>query len=111
TLFDRHEIESFRTLFNLLAEYLTGPKDNLLSIALFGPRGSGKSFAALQVAEAASKGHKVRYLRFDLSQFTQLDDLVAAFHSIRDCSLEGYIPIVYFNGFDANFSNSPFGWL
>ncbi|OCL03572.1 hypothetical protein AOQ84DRAFT_143720 [Glonium stellatum] len=116
-LFDRHEIESFRTLFNSLAEYLAVPESRPLSIALFGPRNSGKSFAALQVAETASKGHKVRQLRYDLSQFTQLDDLLSAFHSVRDCTLEGFTPLVYFNGFDSDFAGSQsgagsqFGWL
>ncbi|KAK2762829.1 hypothetical protein FQN54_001004 [Arachnomyces sp. PD_36] len=110
-LVDRHDIESFRTLFNFLEEYLAARKGKPLSIALFGPRGSGKSFSAFQVAEAATKGQKTQRLRFDLSQFTGLDDLLAAFHSVRDCTLEGFIPLVYFNGFDTPFSGTQFGWF
>jgi hypothetical protein len=110
-LFDRHEIESWRSIFSFLREYLAAPMKRPLSIALFGPRGSGKAFAAMQVAEAATRGHKTSTLRFDLSQFTSLEGLVAAFHSIRDCSLNGSVPLVYFGGFDADFAGSSLGWL
>ncbi|KAL4971311.1 hypothetical protein BDW66DRAFT_30574 [Aspergillus desertorum] len=110
-LFDRHEIESCRTIFNFLSEYLAAPTKRPLSIALFGSRGSGKAFAAMQVAEAAVTGQRASILHFDLSQFTSIDDLLTAFHSIRDCSLKGSIPLVYFNGFDVDFAGSPLGWL
>ena len=110
-LFDRQEIESFRNLYNTLSEYLAITENKPLSIALFGLRGSGKSFAALHVADSASTGRKVRHLHFDLAQFTQLDDLLAAFHSIRDCALQGFVPFVYFNSFDTSFSGSQCGWL
>ncbi|KAK7398625.1 hypothetical protein QQX98_011985 [Neonectria punicea] len=110
-LFDRQEIELFRTLFNFLKLYFSSPKTKPLSIALCGPRGSGKAFAALQVAQSAAKGQNVQQLRFDLSQFTSPSDLLAAFHSVRDCTLEGSIPLVYFSGFDGNLSGSDLGWL
>ena len=110
-LFDRQEIESFRTIFNTLSQYLVPSNNKPLSIALFGLRGSGKSFAALQVAETASKGKKVRQLRFDLAQFTHLNDLFAAFHSVRDCALQGFTPLVYFDGFDTRNSGGNLGWL
>ncbi|KAH7144416.1 hypothetical protein B0J13DRAFT_555149 [Dactylonectria estremocensis] len=110
-LFDRQEIELFRSLFNFLNLYFSSPKTKPLNIALCGPRGAGKAFAALQVAESAAKGQAFQQLRFDLSQFTSSDDLLAAFHSVRDCNLEGNIPLVYFSGFDGNFSGSQLGWL
>ncbi|KAJ5636381.1 uncharacterized protein N7484_009694 [Penicillium longicatenatum] len=110
-LFDRHEIESCRSIFSFLREYLAAPMNRPLSIALFGPRGSGKAFTAMQLAEAAARGKKASTLRFDLSQFTSVDDLVAAFHSIRDCSLKGSAPLVYLRGFDTDFAGLPLGWL
>lgn len=48
-----HEIESFRTLFNFVQEYSAVSQTKPLNIALFGPRGLGRSFAAMQVARAA----------------------------------------------------------
>ncbi|KAH8670088.1 hypothetical protein BGZ61DRAFT_460542 [Ilyonectria robusta] len=110
-LFDRQEIELFRTLFNFLNLYFSSPKTKPLSIALCGPRGAGKAFAALQVAQSAAKGQKVKELRFDLSQFTSPDDLLAAFHSVRDCTLGGSIPLVYISGFDGSLAGSQLGWL
>ncbi|KPM38527.1 hypothetical protein AK830_g8045 [Neonectria ditissima] len=110
-LFDRQEIELFRTLFNFLKLYFSSPKTKPLSIALCGPRGAGKAFAALQVAKSAAKGQIIQELRFDLAQFTSPSDLLAAFHSVRDCTLEGSIPLVYFSGFDASFLGSDLGWL
>lgn len=110
-LFDRREIESCRSIFSFLREYLAAPMKRPLSIALFGPRGSGKAFAAMQVAEAATRDQKAWTICFDLSQFTSVDDLIAAFHAIRDCSLKGSIPLVYFRAFDTDFAGSPLGWL
>lgn len=96
-VFDRKKIELFQTLFHSLDEYLAVPQTKPLSIAFIGPRGSSKSFAALQVAESASAGRKVRQLRFDPAQFGTLEDLTKAFHQIRDSTLEGFMPLIYFN--------------
>ena len=110
-LFDRHEIESFRTLFNFVREYLAVPQIKPLNITLFGPRGSGRLFAVMQVARAALWTQRFQELRYDFSQFTGIDDLMSAFHSIRDCTLEGLFPMVYFTGFDTKLSMSPLGWI
>lgn len=110
-LFDRKEIQLFHTLKSHLTEYLAVPQVKPLSIALFGPRGSGKTFAALQVTEAAAAGKRVRPLVFDLSEFKKLEDLAEAFHQIRDCALDGYVACAYFKNFDVSFLGDPFGWL
>ncbi|KAI9787267.1 MAG: hypothetical protein M1816_007681 [Peltula sp. TS41687] len=67
TTADRREIESFRAITNLLEEYLVAPQVRPLCIGIFGPRGSGKGYAARQVAEAAVKGTRLRKLEFDFS--------------------------------------------
>lgn len=110
-LFDRKEIELFHGLSNSLAQYLAAPQYRPLHIGIFGPLGSGKSFAARQVAEAASRGRNVRHLHFDLSQFVDERGLAEAFHEVRDCTLEGYIPLVYFRAFDTDSHTSSFDWL
>ena len=110
-LFDRKEIQLFHTLKTHLEEYLAVPQTKPLSIALFGPPGSGKTFAALQVAEAAAAGRKLRSLIFDLSEFRGLEDLVEAFQQIRDCALDGYIALAYFKNFDTSSFGSSLGWL
>ena len=112
---DRQEIEAFRTLFNSIKEYLAIPQTKPLNIAIFGSRGSGKSYGATQVAAAAATaapiGREVRQLRFNLSQFTRLEDLLVAFNTIRDSILSGFLPLVYINGFDTEYSGLPLGWL
>ena len=46
---DRNEIESYQSIKNLFSEFLNNPKvTRPLSIAVFGPPGSGKSFGVTQ---------------------------------------------------------------
>ncbi|KAI0870019.1 hypothetical protein GGS24DRAFT_126394 [Hypoxylon argillaceum] len=111
-LFDRTEIQLSHTLKTHLEEYLAAPQTKPPSIALFGPRGSGKTFAALQIAEAAAAGgKKVWPLTFDLSDFTRPKDLTDAFHQIRDAALDGHTPFAYFKNFDTPLCGLSFGWL
>lgn len=108
--YDRSEIESFRSIKNLITEYLDSPNiGRPLSIAVFGAPGSGKSFGVTEVAESVAPG-KLQKLEFNLSQFHSTDDLVAAFHIVRDVALGGKIPIVFFDEFDSDFG-SKLGWL
>ncbi|KAF2185714.1 hypothetical protein K469DRAFT_631583 [Zopfia rhizophila CBS 207.26] len=110
---DRSEIEAFRAVFNSVYEYLSDSQTRPLNIAIFGSRGSGKSFAAVHVAKAAAEAcsQGTTQLRFNLSQFSSVDDLAAAFNAIRDCTLAGTLPLVYINAFDAHFAGVRFGWL
>ncbi|OCL10168.1 hypothetical protein AOQ84DRAFT_353668 [Glonium stellatum] len=107
---DRQEIESFRSIINLLNEYLAGPQTHPLCIGVFGPHGSGKAFAAVQVAKSAAEGRPVGRLEYNVSQFATLDDLAAAFQQIRDHTLAGSLPLVFFDTFDAAFGIN-LGWL
>lgn len=107
---DRGEIESYRSIKNLLWEYIT--KKNTvrpLSIAVFGTPGSGKSFGVTEVAESIAKD-LIQKIDFNLSQFTSVDDLISAFHKVRDIVLENKIPLVFFDEFDS-FFNGKLGWL
>ena len=112
---DRREIEGYRAIGNLLREYLARPRSKPISIGVFGPPGSGKSFGveqvAVQVARAAAAGREVRKLEFNLSQYTSLEELAAAFHLVRDCSLSGRVPLAFFDEFDSDFLGKPLGWL
>jgi hypothetical protein len=108
--YDRSEIESFRSIKNLISEYLDSPGiGRPLSIAVFGAPGSGKSFGVTEVAESVAPG-RLSKLEFNLSQIHSTDDLVAAFHIVRDVALTGKIPIVFFDEFDSEFDGK-LGWL
>ncbi len=107
---DRTEIESYKSIHNLVQEYLDSPKNSKpLAIAIFGAPGSGKSFGVTEVAESISPG-TLKKMEFNLSQFNSTDDLISAFHRIRDISLGGSIPLVFFDEFDSDFEGK-LGWL
>lgn len=108
---DRSEIESFSSIKNLIKEYLESDNNKPLSIAVFGPPGSGKSFGVTEVAKSIAPGKLPdEPLEFNLSQFNSTDDLITAFHKVRDVALAGKTPIVFFDEFDAGF-NGELGWL
>jgi len=110
--FSRSEIESLSNIKNLIQEYLSTPDINSpLSIAVFGPPGSGKSFAVTEVAKSvAPEKLSEEPLEFNLSQFNSTRELTNAFHRIRDVALKGKIPIVFFDEFDCDFDGK-LGWL
>jgi hypothetical protein len=111
TTVDRAETESYRNVLNIMTEYINSEnKVRPLSIAVFGSPGSGKSFGIIQIANTIDKDH-VKKLEFNVSQFTSIRDLISAFHVVRDCSLKGLIPIVFFDEFDCNFQGTSLGWL
>jgi hypothetical protein len=112
-LLDRSEIEAFRTMFNAIYEYLSAPQTKPINIGVFGSRGSGKSFAAVQVANEAvlASGRESQHIRINLSQFQTSKDLSLALNTVRDCTLSGILPLVYINDFDTTLSGEQLGWL
>ncbi|MDF2569956.1 MAG: RyR domain protein [Sporomusa sp.] len=107
---DRAEIEGYRSIKNLILEYISAKNIvRPLSIAVFGTPGSGKSFGVTEVASSIAP-NLIQKLNFNLSQLQSLSDLIAAFHKVRDLSLEGKLPLVFFDEFDSAF-NGYLGWL
>lgn len=107
---DRTEIESYRSIKNLMCEYIS--KKNVvrpLSISVFGTPGSGKSFGITEIADSIAP-ELIEKLDFNLSQFRTPLDLISAFHKMRDFSLKGKIPLVFFDEFDSAFEGK-LGWL
>jgi len=102
---DREEIERINALRNLILTYTNNKKDRRpLSVAVFGPPGSGKSFAIKQLAKGLS-GIDPDILTFNLSQFRadeEQDELHAAFRRVRDASVQGQIPLVFWDEFDSD---------
>lgn len=97
---DRSEIESLRRLERALKAYRRDSKASKpLSIAVFGPPGSGKSFGVKQLAEALFDDKNP--LEFNLSQFTSPGELHGLFHQIRDRALKGEVPLVFWDEFDS----------
>jgi hypothetical protein len=113
-LIDHHEIEGYRSIENLLREYINGRrhggKPRPLSIAVFGPPGSGKSFGIKEIAKNI-KDVEIAISTFNLTQFEGPANLVNAFHAARDEALKGRLPLLIFDEFDCSFGDQPWGWL
>ena len=108
---DRNEIEGYQSIRNLIEEYMAKDSANKpLSIAVFGPPGSGKSFGVVQLAKSISKD-KIKKMEFNVSQFQSPKDLIKAFHRVRDVALKGIIPLVFFDEFDSSFGTDQLTWL
>jgi Predicted ATPase len=109
--FDRQEMESFRSIRNLIIEYLDNSGNSKpLSIAVFGSPGSGKSFGIKEIIKDIAK-NKTELLEFNLSQFHDSNLLIGAFHQVRDKNLKGKMPVVFFDEFDSKCDQVPLGWL
>ena len=101
---DRKEMEFLHYLKTLITEYLSQRNNQPLSIAVFGSPGSGKSFAIKQLARALDMPDQdIEEVTFNLSQFNEDDPaaLYQAFHVVRDISLSGSIPLVFWDEFDS----------
>lgn len=108
---DRTEIEHIRSLRNIMAEYVAQPHPlRPLSLAVFGPPGSGKSFAVKEIARALMPG-RLNPLEFNLSQFESHEELPAALHRIRDAALRHELPLVFWDEFDTPRQGHDLGWL
>jgi hypothetical protein len=108
---DRGEIEGFRSIRTLMREYDSAPALRPLSIAVFGPPGAGKSFGVKAVAESALDPDGIKELTFNLSQMRGPEDLADALHQVRDVSLRGKLPFVFWDEFDSGLDGVAFGWL
>lgn len=110
---DRAEIESYSSIKELIIEFLLNQKPkNPLCFAVFGPPGSGKSFGIKQLIKSVdSNEDRLKYISFNVSQFGNYQDLVNAFHKVRDMSLSGKVPFVLFDEFDSAYEGQPLGWL
>ena len=101
---DRKEIEFLQNLKSLISEYLQNKSSQPLSIAVFGSPGSGKSFSIKQLAKALDlPDQDIEDITFNLSQFNEDNptDLHQAFHVVRDISLSGKTPLVFWDEFDS----------
>ena len=98
---ERREIEALRGIQHLMLSYKArnNVQDRPRSIGVFGPPGAGKSYAVKQIAYRLFG--KEAWLEFNLSQFAGADDLIGAFHRVRDLVLTGVIPVVFWDEFDS----------
>jgi hypothetical protein len=110
---DKCEIEQYRQIYNLIDEYISqNEEDKPRSICVFGPPGSGKTFAVKKIIEYISgKNDFVKGIDFNISQMFQPSELSVAFNQIQDISEEGKLPIVFWDEFDSELNTVKAGWL
>jgi hypothetical protein len=98
---DRKEIESLRTIRQLIVNYVKDKRPKApLNLGIFGPPGSGKSYIVWQIANAANIP-KNDVLLFNLSQFKDSAEICGALHRVRDKVLKGGTPFVFWDEFDS----------
>ena len=112
---DLGEIENYHAIKTLLDEYIyaydhrdageDAPKP--ISIAVFGPPGSGKSFGVKQIA--LSRG-RFRITSLNLSQYDSVPQLFHALHQALRYE-DGLIPLIFFDEFDSELGGVSRGWL
>jgi hypothetical protein len=95
------EIENYRYLADLLKRYQKSRPTKPISIGVFGPPGAGKSFGVEEVV-AQVQGTGIKHFAFNVSQFNDPSDLAGAFQEVRDASLKGRPPLVFFDEFDTD---------
>ena len=99
---DRNEIERLNSIRNFIVTYLNNPQETRpLSFAVFGPPGSGKSFAVKELMRDVVGDSAASY-NFNLSQMTDISDLHQAFHRIRDAATRNQTPFVFWDEFDTD---------
>lgn len=106
---DRDEIEAYRSIRALLRDYTKSREIRPLSLALFGPPGSGKSFGIKEIVKSIEPNWKP--LEFNLAQFSQPEELADAFLQITSEGTTGIPPIAFFDEFDSRLSGAELGWL
>ena len=112
---DLDEIENYHAIKTLMGEYIyaydhplqPGKAPKPISVAVFGPPGSGKSFGVKQIAKSMDR---FRISSLNLSQYGSAADLFAALHAalVYDGSS---IPLIFFDEFDSELNGTPRGWL
>ncbi|MFW5838224.1 MAG: AAA family ATPase [Desulfovibrionaceae bacterium] len=98
---DREEVERINAVGQLFEQYQMNLRDaKPLSIAVFGQPGAGKSFAVKELARSCLDSQRI--LEFNLAQLERESDLAQAFQEARDASVQGQIPLVFWDEFDSS---------
>ncbi len=128
-LIDRRDIEGYRSLQKLIESHCTSvfkqneendkkehdkkERSRPLSIAVFGPPGSGKSSAVKSIVKNLSsiRGKRPHILSpFNLSQYTNPQELENNFDQISRSIKDNPIPVAFFDEFDSRLKD-PYDWL
>ena len=111
---DREEIESLSAVKNLLGAYVRDSEFNKrpISLAVFGPPGTGKSFAVKQIAQTIDSDNKlIEILEYNVAQFRTIEDLGEVLTKVASVNNQKKTPLVFFDEFDCALNGQELGWL
>ncbi|MDR2105946.1 MAG: ATP-binding protein [Coriobacteriales bacterium] len=111
-VYTRREIEELRVVRNAFRTYIRDTAtSHPISFCVFGPPGAGKSFVVRQIEREVRREVATEFIECNLSQMDSEHDLVNIYHHVRDTGLQGRLPIVFFDEFDAQKNGQPYYWL
>lgn len=108
---DRREAEGLRFVVGVLQEFKQTKGTKPLNVGVFGPAGSGKSFAVQEIVKNVFGEEAIELVNFNLSQLRSPSDLYDAFEETQDIGLKGKVPIVFWDEFDTSLNGQALGWL
>ncbi|MEJ2638116.1 MAG: AAA family ATPase [Desulfosarcinaceae bacterium] len=112
---DPVEIEPIITLKRVMDSYIKRETfQRPLCVGVFGPPGSGKSFAVKEVAKAIARKideNPFEFFEFNLTQFGNPEEINSSIEAIRASVAKGKVPIVFWDEFDCRYGNQAFGYL
>jgi hypothetical protein len=112
---DPVEIEPIITLKRVMDSYVRRETyQRPLSVGVFGPPGSGKSFAVKEVAKAIARKfdqNPFEFFEFNLTQFGKPEEINSSIEQIRASVAKGKVPIVFWDEFDCRYDDQAFGYL
>lgn len=112
---DPAEIGPVLTLQTVMDSYVTKESfQRPLCIGVFGPPGSGKSFAVKEVAKVIGKKFDqdpFDFFEFNLTQFAEPDEINSAIDLVRASVAKGKVPITFWDEFDCRYGGYEFGYL
>jgi hypothetical protein len=116
--FTKRESQQLTSLRDLIVRYVgQSSPPRPLCLAVFGPPGSGKSFAVKQIClEARMQPGMPEKLKLpvtvvNMTQVSDPTDLGRVFARIAGEQDEDTVPIVFVDEFDAPRGSAPYGWL
>ncbi len=112
---DPVEIAPVVTLQKVMDNYVSKEEvKRPLCIGVFGPPGSGKSFAVKEVARTISRRlehNPFEFFEFNLTQFSGPEEINAAIDLVRASVAKGRVPIAFWDEFDCRYGGNEFGYL